>query len=52
LEGKETHTNCIPLTHIHDGPLFWFSTGTSIESGRVKLVLYEFSEEVLPAADK
>ena len=28
-----------PNTHIHDRSLSWFGTGTSIESGRAKLVL-------------
>jgi hypothetical protein len=29
-----------PFTQIHDRSLFWLGTGTSIESGGVKLVLW------------
>ena len=29
----------IPNTHIHDRLLSWLGTGTSIKSGRIKLVL-------------
>ena len=28
----------IPITQIHDHPLLWLGTGTSIKSGGVKLV--------------
>ena len=29
----------IPITQIHDSSFYWLGTGTSVKSGRVKLVL-------------
>jgi hypothetical protein len=36
----ETGTKLIPNTHTHDRLFSWIATGTSIKSGRVKLVLW------------
>ena len=38
IEQKEAKID-IPKTQIHDRSLSWHGTGTSINSGRVKLVL-------------
>ena len=37
---RKTETKLILLTQIHDKPLSWLGTGTSIISGGVKLVLW------------
>jgi hypothetical protein len=46
-------------TQIHDRPLSWFGTGTSIKSGEVKLVLWaqtflftEVMQKCVPDASK
>jgi hypothetical protein len=36
---KNREAKLILLTHIHDRSHIWLGTGTSIKSGRVKLVL-------------
>jgi hypothetical protein len=36
----------VPNTYLHDISLLWLSTGTSIKSGGVKLVLWQ---QVLPS---